>query len=134
MDDKEYKDELQKEFDALQAEGIEVPEEHKKFLEEHANVVHTWAYRLMEHRLKEEVWYEVHEVYFADGKYDMFSCGGQSPRGKWEAQKLLEAFDKPVAGWVSEDTATWQLLGNRAYPDWKDWGWYTEEKFHVEPE
>ena len=44
---------------------------------------------------------------------------------------MLHAFTQPIIAWVNEETATKDEHG---FPDFKEWGWFTEEKFWKEEE
>lgn len=92
----------------------------------------TWNHRLVEHRYGEEVWVEVHEIHYDEkGVPEGFTSRSVSPRSRWEAKKMLEAFDKSIAFWVNEETLV-EGGGDPAFPDWKEWGRYDTEVWYKE--
>lgn len=95
----------------------------------------TWNHRLVEHRYEDERVYLVHEVHYDEtGKPEGFTAREQSPSSRWEAKKMLEAFDKPVVGWVDDKSAVYRRVGDSLFPDWKDgsWGFYSEDVWYKE--
>lgn len=63
----------------------------------------TWNYRLMAHESKDEIYFEIHEVFYnKKGKPDgctmnPVTVGGESKKGiKWTLKKMKKACKKPI--------------------------------------
>lgn len=93
----------------------------------------TWNHRLIEHRYKDEKVYLVHEVHYDEqGKPEGFTSREQSPSSRWEAKRMLEAFDKPIVAWVNDESAKYTMVGVTMFPDYKEWGWYDYPVYYSE--
>jgi hypothetical protein len=63
---------------------------------------HTWNHRVLKHEDKDLPYYQIHEVYYEDGKPTSCTKDGVLTWGeslddlKWQLQKMLEALDNPV--------------------------------------
>jgi len=75
-----------------------------------------WNYRLIEYRyIDDETDLAVHEVYYnEDGTPFAFSEKAIAPFSKEDAQRVLEAYDKPPVAYIDK---------RRLDEGQDDWGW-----------
>jgi hypothetical protein len=67
----------------------------------------SWNHRILAHESKEEVYFQIHEVYYTDNKPDGYTANAVSVGGdtlksiNWTLNKMKEAIKKPVL-WSGE--------------------------------
>lgn len=81
-----------------------------------------WHHRTILHKMTDpkDSWLSVHEFFHEKGKYTGFTFSPASPRSKKEAKWILEAFSRPPAVEVKEDTA---YIDDFGFTDYKKWKW-----------
>ena len=69
----------------------------------------SWNYRVLAHKYEEEIYFEIHEVYYDENgilngyKEKPVTIGGENIKGmRWALNKMKECLKKPIL-WAGDD-------------------------------